>query len=245
MIPDREVTLSLLHRDITISMRQEIGLLRLPWLVNSSPTGHEIASILSLSGFVRPGHTFVDVGANVGLYSVLMASLGEIVGFDVVAIEPNAHAASRLRRNLSGYRCATVVEAAASNCEGRVPYSERITSGTSRVVSDAGELSRDRPAQYVECIRLDKLDQVIRADRLVFKIDVEGHETEVLEGMREALRTNRVAAVMIDGFKDKGIPSMLAVFGFRLFDGRSLRPYDGHFNLLAVHASEIGGSTAE
>ena len=234
LIPDRATTISLLHRNLTISTRSEVGLLRLAWLINSSPTGHEIASLFSLAGFIRPGDTFVDVGANIGLYSVLMASLGEMIGFSVVAIEPNARTAEVLRKNLSSYECATVIEGAASNFEGKLTFAAGLASGTFHV---AQKNSTNNKFYSVRAFRLDQLETLSNT-RLVLKIDVEGHEAEVLEGLQGALEFGRVSVLMIDGFKDKKIPDKLASLGFKLFDGRSLQQYNGHFNLLAVRDSE-------
>jgi FkbM family methyltransferase len=172
-----------------------------------------------------------------------MATIGEIVGFKVVAIEPNPRTVRVLRRNLQGYHCATVIEGAASNRGGEITMgSSGIASGTFRVQKTNKReeiLPDDEVVPHIKCFRLDQLD--FENTNLVFKIDVEGHETEVLESMNGLLTKNQVKAVMIDGFDDKSIPCKLISFGFKLFDGRSLCPFNNrdHFNLLAVHESEV------
>lgn len=236
LVPDSETTISLLSRTFSISTREEIGLLRLAWLVNSSPTGHELGSLFSLAGFVRNG-TFVDVGANVGLYSVPMASLAQVSGFNVIAIEPNPKTATRLRKNLAKYACATVIEAAASNCERTIDMVTTISSVTFHI-QKAGEHQRysRTGAVPVKLFRLDTLPQLLESSRLVLKIDVEGHESEVLEGMAGLFDNQQVSAMMIDGFADQRIPAQLVKMGFKLYDSRSLEPFnpDTHFSLLAV-----------
>src|ERR1019366_5079126 len=114
LIPNRERSIQLCGREFAISPRFEIGLVRLAGLLKLSPTAHELGSLISIIGLVPKGGSFVDVGANVGFYSVPLASIGEIVGFGVFALEPNASTAVRLRKNLARYNCATVLEVAAS-----------------------------------------------------------------------------------------------------------------------------------
>ncbi|HEU0166633.1 MAG TPA: FkbM family methyltransferase [Chloroflexota bacterium] len=238
LVPDRTVTISLLHRQLTISSRLEIGLLRLGWLINSSPTGNELAALVSLAGVMQPGCTFVDVGANVGLYSVALASIGDAMDFDVLAIEPNPATAARLRTNLAPYRCATVLEAAVSNRQGRLPmvYSSH-SSVTFRVAQpslDARVGLLDGQEYSIDAVRLDQVPQL--AERpIVAKIDVEGHEAEALDGMQGLFDRGQLQALMIDGFQDTHIPERLRALGYALYDARSMRAYDAsrHPALLA------------
>ena len=69
-------------------------------LLGLSPIADEIGATISLAGLVNPGCTFVDVGANVGLFSVPIASIGDAIGFSVLAFEPNPETARRLRQHL-------------------------------------------------------------------------------------------------------------------------------------------------
>ena len=118
LVPASQRRIELLGRSLNVSQRYEIGLVRLSTLLNLSPMAQEIGAIISLSGLVQPGCTFVDVGANVGLFSVPIASIGEAIGFSVVAIEPNPETAERLRQNLAPFKCASVIQAAASSTTG-------------------------------------------------------------------------------------------------------------------------------
>ncbi len=238
LIPDRTVNVSFLHRSLALSSRLEIGLLRLSWLLNSSPTGNELASLFSLAGLVRPGCTFVDVGANVGLYSVPMASLGEVLCFSVIAVEPSRRTASLLRRNLAPYPNATLIEGAASDRSGELIMANTgSASVTFRVVESReirGASQNGAGAHRTACFRLDERPEIRDRADLVVKIDVEGHEAQVLEGMEGLLVERRVSSIMIDGFRDSRIPERLLSRDFELLDGRSLRPYHDHFNLLAL-----------
>ena len=63
LVPASQRRIDLLGRSLNVSQRYEIGLVRLSTLLNLSPMAQEIGAIISLSGLVQPGCTFVDVGA--------------------------------------------------------------------------------------------------------------------------------------------------------------------------------------
>lgn len=48
----------------------------------------------------------------------------------------------------------------------------------------------------------------------MLKIDVEDHEREVLEGAAFLLRSGRVKAVYMDGYRDKSIPDLWGQMDF-------------------------------
>ncbi|MCL5445113.1 MAG: FkbM family methyltransferase [Actinobacteria bacterium] len=124
---------------------------------------------------LQPGDLFVDVGANVGTYSVLAASLGA----SVVAVEDTA---ALLRENieLNGFNTVEVVQAAA----GAVPGSVRYTSGLDSV-------NRIDSTGAVE-VEMVTLDQLIGSRTVAgLKVDVEGFELEVLKGATSALSRPR------------------------------------------------------
>src|SRR4051812_37528268 len=170
-----------------------------------------------------------DVGANVGLYSVPMASIGDPMGFGVVALEPNPATATRLRTNLASYRRASVLQAVPSSGTGTQMCEVANSSVTFQLTATSA--SHLRALVDVQTIRLDEMP-----GPWIVKIDVEGHEREVLDGLCRRFEDNTIAAVMIDGFSDPSIPSRLEGVGFRLLNGRTRLPYEEHvdFNLLAI-----------
>lgn len=125
---------------------------------------------------------FIDVGANFGLYSLAVAA--RYPGRPVVAFEPDERNLERLRQNLALNRHAvTVRRDAASSRDGAVrfaPASDRST-GQSRV---------DASGIEVPSVRLDTVFNQSGAS-IALKIDVEGHELEVIEGAQRLLRHNR------------------------------------------------------
>jgi Methyltransferase FkbM domain len=61
---------------------------------------------------------------------------------------------------------------------------------------------------------------------IVLKVDVEGHEFEVLQGAASLFDRTRIAVVFLDGFEKPSIPRLLADRGFVLFDAATLHPFE-------------------
>ena len=143
--------------------------------------------------YLRAGGTFVDVGASVGFFSILAARVVGPTG-TVVAFEPQPGAAASVRRNveLNGFEIVTVVEAALSSVSGNVLL-EGIGKATAHV---AGPRSSQRGLRVVgTSLDVFLADRGELAPDLV-KIDVEGHEREVLVGMRATLGKHRPVLVI-------------------------------------------------
>jgi FkbM family methyltransferase len=140
-----------------------------------------------LTRFIPPDGVFVDVGANIGLYTCPIAR-HLLNGGIVVAVEPLDRAVTLLNENirLNKLENVEVIQAAASDSDGTLPLFEPPTEGHASSghvrVSDPGAW---RPLGSTPTIRLDDL----LADRHVdaVKIDVEGHELRVLEGLASVL----------------------------------------------------------
>ena len=134
------------------------------------------------------GDVFVDVGANIGYFSVLASKLVGPAG-RVVAIEPSPHVLPLLERNLALNGCdnVRVVACAAGDHHETVPFFVRRRNnlgGTSR-------FRRDRaltPAFHAEARPLPDLltpEEVARAR--IIKIDVEGSEAAVIRSLTPIL----------------------------------------------------------
>lgn len=145
-----------------------------------------------LAKWAGPGFTFVDVGANVGGYSFWVLSL---VGASarVVAVEPNPDLARQLRFNVrvnGAQDRVRVVEAAvgAARGTGALAVNPR-NSGEGRLVGpeDSSDAARTIPVQVVTLADVVKDAGLDRLDCL--KVDVEGHEPEVIQPfLRDAPR---------------------------------------------------------
>ena len=127
------------------------------------------------------GGVFVDVGANVGTYAMVLASHVGVSG-KVIAIEPHPVTFARLAFNnkACGYTQTKLVEAAAGPTDGELLIeTDGDNLGASRIVTGAP----GSEAIKVPSLRLQRvLDEsgVTKVDAL--KIDIEGFEDSVLTG---------------------------------------------------------------
>lgn len=133
---------------------------------------------------LRPGHTVLDVGANVGYYTLLASVLVGDAG-RVHAFEPEPRNAGFLRRHVSINRRGNVrvEQAALSDRAGTARFDFGSGSGTGHL-AEAGALE-------VRTLRLDDYcaEHGLAPDAV--KIDVEGAEMSVLEGARETFARHR------------------------------------------------------
>jgi FkbM family methyltransferase len=158
---------------------------------------------------LRPWHTFMDVGANLGYFTVLCAGLAE----RVIAFEP----AARTRR----YCASNIAWNRLTNVELR-PCALWSESASLPIVSDAtGVNAVIDPAGVAatgEVIQAFSLDEMVRTGDLtlprldVIKMDIEGAELAALAGMRETIARFRPTIVM-----EVNRP-MLAAFGRTIDD---------------------------
>jgi FkbM family methyltransferase len=160
---------------------------------------------------IRPGDTVVDVGANLGFFTLLFSSLVGETGA-VIACEPMPLALERLRRHLAlnEAKNVTLHAVAVSSTNGEA----RFYLGPPEHTSISSLNPREHAAEViVSCRRLDDLLAGRHVDFI--KIDVEGAEADVLEGAEETLRRgvrNIVAEVSSPAW-----PSRLLERGYRMY----------------------------
>ena len=140
---------------------------------------------------------FLDIGANFGFYSVKVAQ--QKIAKEIVAFEPDFRSINALKANLLMNDLldqVQIIPKAVSNKEKklRFQYFPNSSTGQCRVDEKNGQ-------EFVDAISIDRSFQV--RDSLIFiKIDVEGHELEVMEGMSELIRLNKVF-IQIECYPDK------------------------------------------
>ena len=174
-----------------------------------------------------PGDVFVDVGANLGVYTLAAA---RSVGRDglVLAFEPSDQVYSYLRRSIGLNRCANVVSTklALSDKKGEARlYRSRIGSDSlenPRPDSD----SLEGPGPDYDVVPTDTLDHVIAShdpERIrCIKIDVEGAELSVLRGAAGTLRRYRPDIILevnpdTQRFGSDEIVAALESFGYEFY----------------------------
>jgi FkbM family methyltransferase len=137
-----------------------------------------------------PGSLFVDVGANVGLYTIWSIEAGA----EVIAVEPSRIARQRLVSNLelNGYS-AELVPAALGETEGTLRLTTELDNQNHLLLSADGEAVE---SEQVPVLTLDGLV----GDRTVggLKVDVEGAELLVLRGARRLLAEQRIKLIQLE-----------------------------------------------
>ncbi|MEQ9332364.1 FkbM family methyltransferase [Thalassobaculum sp.] len=156
------------------------------------------------AGF-SPDDVLVDVGANVGVYTVLAAAIS---GCRVVAIEPFSPNVADLEHNvaLNGLENrVTVMHAAASDREriDTLYFGQRYAGAANQSFGrdDISEQYRDREAGR-ETVRGVPIDVLVARGEIPFpshvKIDVDGFEEQVIEGMRGILADPRFKSLRME-----------------------------------------------
>ena len=182
-----------------------------------------------IEAVLSEGGVAVDVGANVGWHTLLMARRVGLQG-RVLAAEANASVRARLEQNL-GLNSFTQVEIlpyAIADTEGTVdflgPDAYDVDSGTGRMV--AVQEGTQPGATRVETRSLDAIVAARRIDKLdLIKIDVEGFEWPVLLGAKDTIAKFRphVLFEFDDAYVSRGGggPTVMAEFfaehRYRLF----------------------------
>lgn len=149
--------------------------------------------------YIRPGMTFVDVGANVGYYTALAASLVGCGG-RVVAFEPSPYAYEKLHAMVVNNKLEQVTA---------VPTGLSDTAGQGTLYLDAGfhnhsptmVAHENASATAIETTVVSLDDEAARLGikRIdLMKIDVEGHEPKVLAGAKRILNEGRIRAILCE-----------------------------------------------
>lgn len=168
---------------------------------------------------LRAGDLFLDVGANIGTYSILAASKGA----KVIAVEPASETINFLHRNilLNGWEV-DIREAAV----GSQPGSASFTQGFDQ--------QNHLDVQGSRTVAVTTIDEILGHRRAAgLKLDVEGYELEALRGARKALRGNRIDLLQLEwnSLADRTpVADLLAEFGYGLFaprPGGDLVPWQG------------------
>lgn len=167
---------------------------------------HEFGDMGFLLHFLRPGDLFVDVGANIGSFSMLASG---VVGATSVALEPVPSTCAALRRNIAVNRLEELVEplcVAAGARRGRVRFSLDRGPQDRAVGESYSGASAEVPVMSLDDIFENKWPALL-------KVDVEGSEREVLEGASESLCKPTLKAVLLEG-DSEAIAGMMCQAGF-------------------------------
>lgn len=146
----------------------------------------------------EPNSLSIDIGANIGYTSLLMLHRSKPNG-KLLLFEPNPNLALRLELNLEKYLHngrATIYKCALSNICGKgfldLPDLNMHNDGIGSVIQKENEHSVP--------IELKKLDDILKSDTIInlVKIDVEGHEFEVLLGAEQLLNEHSIKHLVFE-----------------------------------------------
>lgn len=160
---------------------------------------YESETSLLIQRLLRPGDTMLDVGANIGYFTILGARAAGVRG-RVVAFEPMPQVRQRLERNIALNRVTNVV--VRSEALSDTPGPSTFYAGPA---DDTG-LASLRPldgSTQVDVMRARFDDIWNPSDRVALvKIDVEGAEMAAIGGMTECLKRDapHVILEVTDGY---------------------------------------------
>ena len=161
--------------------------------------------------FLKPGDTFVDVGANWGYFSLLAACLVGDSG-RVIALEPEPGLHQQLLENIheNNFNQVRTLRLAASDTKGEAHFSGNLeqdgNSGLNRLLT--GEAARQ--AQITA--PTNTLDAVLESEGIrriaLLKMDIEGAEALAVPGLTKTLTERRIDKLLLEVH-----PAMIKGFG--------------------------------
>jgi FkbM family methyltransferase len=188
-------------------------------MVQRAMSAYEPAKHALIRRHLRPGMTFIDVGANKGDFTLLAARLAGNSG-TVISIEPAPENHSILQRSieLNDYTNIRVLQVALSDRDGTANLQIGSTSGSHT-------LSPEFNGLRMVAVPTRTLDGVVAEQQLgsvnMIKIDVQGLELAVLRSASQTLRANPGIILLLDlpkqSEKRRAIGEYLAPFGFTYF----------------------------
>jgi len=164
---------------------------------------------------LREGETFIDIGANIGFFSILGAKLVGDSG-QVFSFEPNPDCVEIINRNkkLNSYENLKIVKKAISNSSKKQDFFISKQHALSTLKEDSALMELERTIE-VEITSLDReiKNLEISEDSIsLIKIDVEGHELFVFQGMKELLSSTKPKIIFENN------PLAMKEYGYSLID---------------------------
>ena len=148
-----------------------------------------------LEKILKPGDTFVDIGANNGYYSILAAN---IVGSNgkIVSIEPNPNAFQRLLRNIKINNITNIISLniALSDHDGRATLF--LNRGSEDGLASLVKSEQNQALCEVELRRFDHL--FAEEEISIVKMDVEGAEIDIIKGMQNYLKNHMGMRIIME-----------------------------------------------
>lgn len=149
-----------------------------------------------LMWLLKPGMTAIDVGANVGYFTLLMARAVTPAG-RVIAFEPTRHYRAFCKRNISQNGFAEIVEL---RCEALSDSAKTLSISIGNASASLHWTATEKDPRMSESIQTRPLDELVdelHLSRLdLMKVDIDGHEPAFLRGAKLTISRFRPIIVM-------------------------------------------------
>jgi FkbM family methyltransferase len=180
---------------------------------------HEFEDMAFLLHFLRKKDLFIDVGANIGSYTILAASE---VGAEAISFEPLPKTFNILKENIAINKLehlAQLYNNGVGNETGVLRFTNDLDTINHVIMNDD-----TKDGIKVRIVSIDNT-AIINKPCLI-KIDVEGFETEVLKGMENTLKNVNVKALIIElngsgsryGYDESAIHNKLLNLNYKLYE---------------------------
>ena len=179
--------------------------------------------------FCKPGMTVIDVGANLGYYSLLASSLVGPTG-KVVALEPNSENCRLLLSSirLNGITNVELIPVACDHTTGWAYYSTHVGSNGGLIEPE------DLLAHPGIVVATFRLDDLVEGPVGLLKMDVEGAEGRVVAGATRVIESSRPI-----------VTTELTRDMLRRVSAESISDYLGYFENLGYRLIVLEPSTGE
>jgi len=156
----------------------------------------------------RTKGTLIDVGANIGSYTIVASEISEAT---VISVEPHPVTFRWLRENvrLNGRQNVTCLNLAISSRDGQIQFTDGQDLSTNHVIT-ANEANVSLIS--IEGCRLDTICDRLEVIPDFVKIDVEGHEPEVLEGF--GTYGSLAKLILVENGERKNVRDWMSKCGF-------------------------------
>jgi len=167
------------------------------------------------------GDTVIDVGANIGEYSLIAAKKVSSDG-KVISLEPLNDASKWLKKNLilNDFHNCVVLEKAVGSKPGKMTLYKKSSSGNIGFLEPT--VGGKKLVNTSEIIEVETIDDILAAMKIervgMLKIDVEGFEYDVLLGCKKSFKENKINKIICEihinylrkkGFNENKIYSLL------------------------------------
>lgn len=221
----------------------------------------EESEIQFVQKFLRQGDIFLDIGANIGIFSMVACSVVAKEG-KVIAIEPTPLTFERLKENMTtnDFQNIEAFQIALSNEKGYknlniAPAGYDAWNSFATIFPDSENVTQEEVK--VEILD-DFLDNFLKNHPItLIKIDVEGWEIPVLSGGKKLLSTEEAPNILVEftesnaraaGFSCRQLYELLQGYGYALFTydklqnkliPEALREHYPYLNLIATKNKEF------